>query len=482
MSLARRTITSISWKTVSNLAASAVLFTRSILLARILPVEIFGTYSFAGSIVGISALIVSFGMDWALVHRAPETEDEDLAAATHFTLVLLFTLVWTFLYIAGAFIFASGQRRVALLLITLTTAGTQLLKTPQVILIRRVVHRRLALLQLVNAILPTLIAVGLAWRGATLWALLSINLTTLIVDTIVLYVWKPVWKPHLLWSPARIRYLLGFGSRNILATLLLRVLNEVDDLWTGQFLGEGALGFYSRAYAFACYPSRILAAPVNAVATGSYAELKGQRVRLSKAFFRVNALLVRSGFLFAGLFILAAPEYIRLVLGPKWLPMLGIFRLMLAFTLLDPIKATVGNLFIAVGRPEVVVRARFVQLIILVLGLLVFGTLWGLTGVALAVDAMAVIGMAVLFKQARVHVDFSLGRLFGAPSLALALGMLLTYGVATLPGIFSSDWQTAIVKTALFFLTYSGTLLISERDQISEMWLMFLSLASRKTR
>lgn len=479
MSLARRSVTAISWKTVSNLAASAVLFIRSILLARILPVETFGTYSFAGSIVGISAFIVSFGMDWALVHRAPETEDEDLAAATHFTLVLLFTLVWTSLYIAGAFIFADGQRRVALLLITLTTAGTQLLKTPQVILIRRVVHRRLALLQLINAIMPALVAVGLAWRGATLWALLSTNLTTLVVDAIVLYLWKPVWKPRLLWSPPRVQYFLSFGSRNVLATLLLRAVNEVDDLWTGLFLGEESLGFYSRAYTFAVYPSRILATPVNAVATGSYAELKGERLRLSKAFFLVNALLVRSGFLLAGLFTLVAPEYIRLILGPKWLPMISTFRLMLAFTLLDPIKETVGNLFIAVGRPEVVGRARFMQLVILVLGLLVFGTLCGLTGVALAVNAMAIAGIAVLFKQARTHVDFSLGRLFGAPSLALASGMLLTYGVTGLRDILRSEWQTAVVKTVLFSAIYGSILLVLERDQVSEMRLMLSSLIAR---
>lgn len=481
MSLARRTITSVSWKTVSNLAASAVLFVRSILLARLLPVDTFGTYGFAGSIVGISVLVVNLGMDWALVHRAPETEDEDLAAATHFTLVFLFTLVWTSLYVAGAFVFAVGHRRVALLLITLTTAGAQLLKTPQIILIRRVVHRRLALLQLINAVLPTLVAIALAWQGATLWALLSINLTTLIADTIVLYVWKPVWRPRLLWSPTRVRYLLSFGGRNFLAMLLLRALNEVDDLWTGRFLGEEALGYYSRAYAFACYPSQILSTPVNAVATGSYAELKGQRVRLSRAFFRVNALLVRSGFLLTGLFTLVAPEYIRLVLGQKWLPMLGAFRLMLAFVLLDPIKATVGNLFIAVGRPEVVVRARFMQLAILVLGMLVFGMPWGLAGVALAVDAMAVTGMVVLLRNARTYVDFSLRRLFGPPGLALASGVLLSCAVGALPGARGPDWQAALVKTVLFSIVYASVLLVLERDQFSEMRTALRSLLARPT-
>ena len=51
------------------------------------------------------------------------------------------------------------------------------------------------------------------------------------------------------------------------------------------------------------------------------------------------------------------------------MPMLDAFRLMLVFTLFDPIKITVANLFIAVGEPEKVVRTRFIQAAVLIAGL-----------------------------------------------------------------------------------------------------------------
>jgi O-antigen/teichoic acid export membrane protein len=440
-----------------------------------LPVEAFGTYSFAGAIVGISVVLVSFGIDWAFVHRAPETEDEGLAAASHFTLILILMLIWALFHIVGAFVFASGQRRVALLVVTFGAAGAQLTKTPQMILIRRVVHRRLALLRLVNTILPSVVAVGLAWQGVSLWALLSTDLMALVSNVIVLYLWRPVWKPRLLWSTVQIKYFLRFGARNTLTALLLKAVNEVDDLWIGFALGERALGFYARAYSFALYPSQILATPVNAVATGSYAELKGDRERLSKAFYRINALLVRSGFLLSGMLLLVAPEYIRLILDPKWLPMLNTFRLMLVFTLLDPIKATVGNLFIAVGQPEALVRARLVQLAVLLFGLIVLGKRWGLAGCALAVDIMALVAMAILFAQARRHVDFSLWRLFGVPCLALAAGTAVALGAGTWFGSSAHDWQTASLKACTLCVVYGGILLVLERDQVSELSLMIKS-------
>jgi O-antigen/teichoic acid export membrane protein len=466
MNVAKRSITSVSWNTAANFVHIALGFARSVLLARLLPVEAFGVYGWAKSIVALSATFATFGMGGAFVHRAPETEDEEQTAAVHFTLQLVITIVWTSLLLGGTLVFASGQTRTVLLVLIATSVSAQLVQTPRLILARRVVHRRLALVQVINITLSTLVAVGLAWRGITLWALLSTDLVALLLNMIAFYFWKPVWRPRLTWSPQVNRYFLRFGSHNFLADVLLRALNRIDDLWTGVFLGEAALGLYSRAYTFATYPRRLLAAPINMVAGGTYAELQGDSLRLSRAFFRVNAFLIRSGFLLAGWLALAAPEFIRLMLGAKWLPMLDAFRLMLLFTLLDPIKVTVGALFIAVGTPETVTRARLAQLLILLAGLLILGPWLGIAGVALAVDLMLVVGIAILLRQARAYVTFSFKRLFIVPGLALVAGMILARRAIELPGILGSDWRTGFVKVAVFSAGYCAVLLALEHRQL----------------
>jgi O-antigen/teichoic acid export membrane protein len=475
MSLARRSITSVGWNAIATLTRVAVFFVRSILLARMLPVETFGVYAFAGSVAALTVELTRFGMGGAFLHRSPETEHEQRAATVHFTLKLLFTGLWACLMVAGALMFTSGELRTALLLLTATTGGVQLAQTPRLILTRRVVHRRLALLQLANALLTTIAALTLAWRGATLWALLATDVVTLALTLLFLYLWRPVWRPRLAWSAQTVRYYLRFGSRNFLAGLLLRALDRVDDLWTGFHLGQTALGYYSRAYQFATYPRAVLAMPVSMVAGGTYAELKGDRRRLSKAFYRVNALLVRSGFLMAGLLALIAPEFIRLALGAKWLPMLDAFRLMLIFTLLDPIKATVGSLFVAVGRPELLVRARLVQLVVLVAGLYSLGLKWGIAGVALAVDVMLVVGIAILLWQARAFVKFSAWRLFAVPSLALIAGIAVALGAVSLSGVSGSDWQTGFIKAGVFAVVYGLILAGLERRQLVEAFAFVLS-------
>lgn len=476
MRLSQRVISSVSWKVTASIVSSLVMFIRSILLARLLPVEIFGTYGFATAIVGISVMLVNFGMDGAFIHRSTETEDESRAAATHFTLNTIFTGAWVLILFPLILIFTEGDRRFALQALVFIQAARQLLQTPMLILIRRVVHMRLALITVVNAFMTSLVSVVMAWRGIELWALLATDLTAFVITFMLLYIWRPVWKPSLLLSRNRVDYFLSFGMRNLFAGFMQKAIDEVDDLWTGLTLGDKLLGFYSRAYTFATYPRRILATPVVAVATGTYAELKGDRGRLSNAFFQINSLLIRTGFLFGGLLTLVTPEFIRLIVDPKWLPMVTTFRLMLVFTLLDPLTTTMGNLFVAVGRPEVLGRTRFFQLIVLILGLLTLGNILGINGVALAVDFMLLAGILILFYKAKEDVELFLKDLFLVPVIAFMAAMCVTILGVQQMSFLTTDWHTGGAKVFLFTLVYAGIILAFEFREIMKLYRLVVNL------
>ena len=471
MSLGQRAVTSISWNLGANLVKVFVLLIRSVLLARLLPVETFGVYALATAVVTFSGILPQWGMAAAFLHRAAETADEERAAAVHFTLRLALVALWATALILTAAIGAAGPSRAALIILTLAYGGIYLTDTGRTLLGRRVQHRRLAIIDLAAALATTVVAVALAARGYGLGALLATDLVTLALLVAGLYVWRPVWRPRLLWSGDTVRYYLRFGSRSMAEAALTEALDNVDDLWTGATLGTGALGLYSRAYTFATYPRRLLAMPVNAVAGGAYAELKGDRPRLSAAFYTTNALLVRSGFLLGGLLVLVAPEFTPLLLGEKWQPMVPALQLMAVFTLLDPIRATVSSLFAAVGRPEQVARTRVAQLVVLIAGLYGLGARWGITGVALVVDGMLLLGLAWLLARARVYVDYSATRLFGVPVAALAAGVVVALAAQWLacragcPAL----WLTGAAKGVSFGVVYSTVLLVFERDYFREV-------------
>jgi PST family polysaccharide transporter len=478
-------LTAATWKINAKVIRTGVIFLRAVILARLLPVEVFGVYAAATAIVALTAPFAQFGMGAAFLHRCKESRDELEAASAHFTLKAIFTAFWMLVMIASASFFSTGRMLTALLLLIGATAVTGLTNTPKLILVRRVVHQRLASIEVIRSIVTTITAVALAYQGATLWALLSMDAVAAMVSVVALYLWRPVWRPVFSWNAPVLRYFLKFGSRNFLAGLLSQALRRADILWTQFYLGSTVLGFYSRSITFARYPNQIVAQPIQSIVGGAYAELKGNRKVLSQAFYRTNALLVRAGFLLGGVLILVAPEFIRIVLGVKWMPMLDTFRLMLVFILLEPIRGTVQNLFIAVGAPEKLIMARLIQFGFLICGLYVLGTQFGIVGVAVTVNATLFLGLAILFTASRRFVDCSVGRIFLTPILALVFGIAGARVAITLPGILGSDWRTGGCKIIVFVLIYGGLMLLLESREVAKL-IAFVresrSLESRRPR
>jgi polysaccharide transporter, PST family len=476
MDIAKRTLTAISWKFTSNAVKVVILFARSIILARLLPVEVFGVYSFALAIVGMSSVLVNFGLASAFFHRAPETEDEDTAAAVHFSIMLVLTTAWFLVVATCAFFLTSGTNRIALLALMMTSACSQLVETPRVMLGRRIIHRRLAVIDLIVVVLASVGSIFLATNGLGLAALISIEVIGLLVSVVILYLWRPVWRPRWLWKPEVVRYFFRFGSRLFVVNFLTTATEKLDQLWTGAYLNPVSLGFYSRAYAFARYPRSILSDPLTAVLSGTYSELKEHKASLSLAFFHTNAVLIRCGFLLAGMLALVAPELIRMLLGEKWLPMLDAFRLMLVYTMLDPIKKSVGNIFPALGRPGQLVYSKTVQIIVLIAGLYVLGPRFGISGVAVATNLALLTGMAVLLWNVSREIEVSLIRLFSVPLLALVAAVLVA---AVAPGLCGGDlvqgWQSATLKMCAFVAVYCSILLTFEFAEIRHVVLFVLA-------
>jgi PST family polysaccharide transporter len=471
-SLAQRSVSSAAWNVGTSIFRVVLGFIHTTALARLLPVETFGIYASAVAVVGLTGIFSRFGLESAFLHRAPENESLEDTAAQHMLLLLVFTAIWAALLLGAVLLFTDADHqelRTAFIVVTLAQVVINLAETPRLMLVRQVQHRRIATIRMTDIALTTVTTIILALAGAGLWALLFSNVVSAVTVVVGLYLWRPVWRVRLSWNRPRARYFLRFGSQGLIAQLLSAALDRVDDIWTGAFLGTEALGLYSRAYLYAVLPQSLLAQPVNLVAAGAYAELKTDRANLSLAFQRINSLMIRSGFLFGGGLALLAPEFILILLGDKWLPMVDPFRLMLIFTLFDPLKHTTSGLFTAVGQQGILVRYYLIQLGVLALGLFGLGLPLGINGVALAVNLMLLTGIGLNLRRARDYVDYSLRALFLGPAAAVALGLAGGFALEQWPAAAASVWLSAILKGLVFTGIYGGVLLIADREQLRDM-------------
>jgi O-antigen/teichoic acid export membrane protein len=479
-SVGARAIRGSAYSTGASLITIGLGFVRAVLLARLLAQEDFGVVALALFFLSLSNQLGSFGLTSALIHR---TDDLEVAIPTHFFLSIAFgVLTFGLVLLASPVLlhFYSDQPQMVWALIGFSAVDLfrAINATPQAVLFKDLDFGYIASIDVASAVVMTIVAPLAAWAGLGFWSLVVERAAGIVTRSTMLWIVRRPWKPRWRFSVPMARWFLRFGSYVFASRGITLLLDRFDDFWTGTTLGPTQLGYYSRAYEFARYPRRVVANPVMAVFFPTFAKLQGDRLKLSRAFYRVISLIVRVGFLFAGAFMLVAPEFIRIFLGERWMPMVFTFRLMLVYTLLDPILNAAGQLTTAVGAPQARTRAKMVQLVFFVPVVIVGARLWGIDGVALAADLMLLVGMVTLFPQLRTWVDFSLRRMLGFPMLGLVLGLgagflaeqwLAPYG----------DWVSLLIKVVAFAVPFGAVLLLFERQEYQRNAQVVLSLLRR---
>ena len=223
------------------------------------------------------------------------------------------------------------------------------------ILDRRLAFRRIAAADALSVVM-TIVAPLMAWQGLGVWALVGEQASGYAAVQPGRVVGCKAGGRLARARSHTARWLIQYGWAVWLGGNLTYLLDRFDDFWIGRSLGATSLGFYARAYDFARYSRRVVANPILSVFFPTFARLQQDRARLLRAFFRAASLMIRTGGLFSLLFVLTAPEFIPLLLGPQWLPMLLTFQLMIVYTFLDPLALSASNLLSATGQPQIVFR------------------------------------------------------------------------------------------------------------------------------
>jgi O-antigen/teichoic acid export membrane protein len=466
LSLGGRAIRGSIYTVGASLVTLTLGFLRSVLLARLLLPEHFGLVALALFYIGLAAQLRGLGLDMALIHRQ---DADELFLRTYFSLRLGLDLLAFGLLLALAPLLQWAYPQmpglaVVLVVLIFVYFLSSLSQVQETLIRKNLAFPQLAATDVAASVMMTVVAPLLAWQGWGVWALVAEQLSGIGVR--FLLTWGPFrqWKPGLGWDRKIARWFWEYGRPTWVASNLSYLLDRFDDFWIGTALGKVPLGLYSRAYEFAHYPRRVLANPLVTVFTPVFARLQNDRLRLSQAFFRSAYIILRSGFLVAGAFGLVMPEFIHYVIGDKWLPMLWTFRLMLIYTVLDPILLLVGGLLLAVGRPRDLRNATVAQTVFFIPAVILGAYLWGINGVALAADGMLLIGAVRLYRPLRQVVDFSFSRLVAWPALALAVA----WGGGFLAEVFAwgAPIQALALKLGIFGLLFGGFLLGVERADL----------------
>ncbi|MEZ4713604.1 MAG: oligosaccharide flippase family protein [Caldilineaceae bacterium] len=455
----------IGHRAVASLVTTLVGFTRSVILAQLLLPNDFGTITFTLFFTNLIGSITQFSLRHAFIHH--ETQNEDVTAATLFFVDIGMALgrvgLAFLLYPLMGWLYPDYPLLPTLLIVffaaSVLGAATG---TPIAILERRLDYRYLARLDMVISIFVTVITIGMAWTGWGIWSLVAEFVLTRLILAGVLFIFKPPWRLRWVidWGFIREfrRFSLAISGTNLLGFLL----DRFDDFWIGSALGATSLGFYSKAYEYAQYPRRVLADPTVNVTFPAFARLQHETQELAQVFARATGLLIRSGCLVSVTLFVVAPEFIEFLLGPKWLPSVLVFRLMVIYAIFDPLFSLLSMFLIAIGRPATTTKTRLFQVLVFIPAVILMGKWFDINGVALAADAMIIVGFGQLLYHARQSISFSVTKIALAPLAATVVSGALVWLLTAQPWLPESIGLRLLIKSSLTIGIYLGLLLLVE--------------------
>jgi len=346
----------LAWKAASQLFLQGSRVAVAVILARLLAPHDFGL---AAMVLVFASLVLVFSdlaLGSALVQRPLVTEED---RATVFWTSIAAGTVFTLLGVASAGPIAHfyGEPSVRPLVVALSCGFfvASLAAVPTALLNRAMAFRALELRQMVGTLVGAALGITLAATGFGAWAIIGQQLAVTGVLSVLLWIRSP-WRPSLRFSRASLRSLSGFSANVFGQRLLYYLHRNTDNLLVGRFLGAAALGVYGLAYNVMLVPFSRLAGPIQEVLFPAFSRLQDEPERMAAAWFRVTRIVAALAMpSLVGLFVLA-PEFVQVVLGPRWHGVVPVLRILVWVGLLQTLQTLNSSILLARDRTRTFFR------------------------------------------------------------------------------------------------------------------------------
>jgi O-antigen/teichoic acid export membrane protein len=229
--------------------------------------------------------------------------------------------------------------------------------------------------------------------------------------------------------------MLVFGGYLSGKGLLQYASKSLDKMLVGRCCGADSLGIYSKAWQLVLQPVLQLSLPLTGVAVATLSRLQHDPRRYRVFLHAGVQVLVFFSMPLVVILFVAAEEVVLAVLGPAWMDVVPIYRVLAPAAMMSTFNVATGWVYISWGHTRRQFRWVALSSVLQVLAFFV-GVSWGTIGVAAAFSIAVVIlripGLAYCFKGTPLRVVPFLGVLARPAAASVAAGGLLYLGRSVL--------------------------------------------------
>ena len=470
-------ISNFIWRFAERCGAQLVTFIVSIVLARILAPEDYGTIALVTVFTTILQVFVDSGLGTALIQKK-NADDLDFSSVFYFNFVVCLVL-YAAMFMAAPVIakfYGDVTLTPIIRVISLTIVISGVKGIQQAYVSKNMLFKRFFFSTIGGTIFSAFIGIGLAKAGYGVWALVAQQLSNATVDTVILWI-TVRWRPRKNFSWERLKGLLSFGWKLLVSSLLDTCYNNLRNLIIGKMYSPSDLAFYNQGDKF----PKLIVTNINTsidsvlLPTMSSAQDDRERVKnMTRSAIKTSTYVMAP--LMMGLAFCATP-IVKLVLTDKWLPCVPFLRIFCITYMFWPVHTANLNAINAMGRSDWFLRLEIIKKI---MGMaILLSTMWfGVMAMAYSLLLSSVLSQIInswpnrkllgygYLEQVR---DFAPGIL-----LAVAMGICVyLIGYISLPTIVTLGIQ--ILAGATFYIGISAILKLEEFEYLLGMIKSFLN-------
>ena len=464
------------WRFAERCGAQLVSFVVSIVLARILAPEDYGTIALVTVFTAILQVFVDSGLGTALIQKK-DADDLDFSSVFYFNfsicLVLYAVMFIVAPYIAIFYEDMTLTSVIRVLSLTIVISGVKGIQ--QAYVSRNMLFKRFFFSTIGGTIFSAFLGIGLAFSGCGVWALVAQQLSNTMIDTLILWI-TVKWKPKKEFSWKRLRTLFSYGWKLLVSSLLDTVYNNLRNLIIGKMYSSADLAYYNQGDKFPKIIVTNINTSIDSFLLPTMSNEQDDRNRIKSMTRRaIKTSIYVMAPLMMGL-AFCAESIVELVLTDKWLPCVPFLRLFCITYMFWPVHTANLNAIKAMGRSDCFLKIEIVKKIVGLFFLL--SSMWfGVMAIAYSLLLSSILSQIINAWPNRQLLGYGYleqVRDF-APGILLAIGMgICVYFIGFLPLPTIVTLLIQIIIGAVIYIGASALLKLEEFEYILGMVKSFL--------
>ena len=384
----KNVVSGIGWSFVNQIASQILSLIITIVLVRFVSPEEFGTLGMITVLTGFANAFLNFGFAASLIQKESVT-DADLS--TVFTVGIGSSVVLYTLFFLGAESIAGFYDKPELTeLIRVVALNFLILSFGLVqssMLIRRLQFKKIALINISSLLLAGVAAISMAVSGYGVWSLVVQSLLFAAISGALFWIMSGVTvrvKFHL----ASFKEMFNFGGHAAADSVLGYWARNLDNLLIAKFLGDFALGVYSKAYSVMLLPLVNFSQVASKVLFPSFASIQHDKPQIKRIYLRITRIIAFVAFPIMAILWALSENFVYVVFGAAWVAMIPVLEILCWLGIPQSILALNGSIYHSLGRADLAFRIGLFLKLNLAIGIiagLYFGGLLGLViGYAIA--------------------------------------------------------------------------------------------------